>query len=151
MEPMQRAAIRSGLLVALALALAAVSAPALAVDSLPEPQRTGDVVYLTGGVSDQEQAAIKERLDDYKLVVTLAKANGAYLANVRVVLEGANGEPVLETTTRGPFLLADVPKGHYTLRAQLEGHESAQRVLDVPEEGSVRMYVVLPEQDEEAG
>lgn len=142
---MERLARSAALACALALALPAV---ALGSDALPEPQRRNQVAFLSGGVGDREQAAIREQLDDYKLAVTLVRPDGAYLAHVHLVIEDANGEELVETTTRGPVFLADLPAGKYTIRADLPGHQMEKRVVDVPEEGNVRMYVALPERAE---
>jgi len=124
---------------ALALAL-----PALAGEGvLPEPTRKSDVTYLSGGVGDREQEAIAEKAVEYDLQVTVAKPDGAYLTGAKLRIEKPDGTQLLETTTRGPVLLADLPAGRYTLHASLEGHESEKRTVDVSADDPTRMVVTL--------
>lgn len=127
----------------LALVWAVGAAPAIAEQPLPEPVREGDVTWLSGGVGDAEQAAIHERADEFDVWLTLARADGAFLSAVDVRVENAAGETVLDTTTRGPFLLMRLPAGRYALRARADDMRAERRVFDVPQTGQVRLYVAM--------
>ncbi len=86
--------------------------------STPASQTSSGIAYLTGGVSLEERDAIRERANDYNLWIWLARTgSGYFLAGVKVSIEDARGQPVLETVTDGPWLLARVPPGRYTIRA----------------------------------
>lgn len=79
--------------------------------------------YVTGGVGDVQQAIMESRYDDYslKLVNVRSGPEAAYVANVDVTVSNQAGEKVLETTTQGPWLIADLPAGVYDVRASFDG------------------------------
>jgi hypothetical protein len=80
------------------------------------PQASGGISYLTGGVSLEERDAIREQANEYNLWIWLARTgSGYFLADVKVDIEDARGRPVLDTVTTGPWLLARVPAGRYTI------------------------------------
>lgn len=101
-------------------ASAACAAPVTAAPrtgTTPSPQTSDSVTWLTGGVTLEERDAIREQAGDYNLWIWLARTgSGYFLADVRVSVEDAAGHPVLDTVTDGPWLLARVPPGRYTIR-----------------------------------
>lgn len=113
-----------GRLLALALTLGAIAGPASA--QLPAVQTQGEIRYLSGGIGSDESEAIKAARDSYPLTLTLAgKADGrdVYLSSVPVTIRDAAGQTVLEVTTSGPYLLADLPPGRYEISARYAGQE----------------------------
>jgi hypothetical protein len=81
------------------------------------PQTSGGIPYLSGGVGVEERDQIREKANDYNLWIWLARTgSGYFLADVKVNIEDARGRPVLDTVTNGPWLLARVPPGRYTIR-----------------------------------
>lgn len=82
-----------------------------------QPQASGGIPYLSGGVGLEERDAIREKANDYNLWIWFARAgSGYFLADVKVSIEDARGQPVLDTVTNGPWLLVRVPPGRYTIR-----------------------------------
>lgn len=79
--------------------------------------------HVTGGVGDAEQAVMSARfgLYSYKLVNVKSGPEAAYVSNVHVVIVGDRGKKLLETTTDGPWLIANLTAGHYTIKATLDG------------------------------
>lgn len=68
-----------------------------------------------------------------------------------VVIEDAAGAPLVETTTRGPILLAQLEPGRYVIRAAYEGRTTERRLIDVPKErDQVRLYVALADTTQQA-
>lgn len=101
---------------------APVSAPA--AGSLPPEQTQGSISYVTGGVGKDEADAMKAAAAEYPLsleFVQHATPRGEFLADVDVKIKDHAGRTVLETTSDGPFLLAKVPAGKYTVIAQARG------------------------------
>src|SRR4030095_11378965 len=75
-------------------------------------QTSGGIRYLAGGVSEEERDAIREQANGYNLWIWLARSgSGYFLADVKVSIVDARGQPVLDTVTNGPWLLARVPPG----------------------------------------
>lgn len=103
---------------ALALAIPAVSAP---TRDLPAAHRAGEVTYISGGVSQPEADAIKHVATYYPLEIQFlrkAKPKDEYLTGVRVRIKDEHHMMVLNVTSDGPFLLAKLPAGKYTVSAE---------------------------------
>ena len=79
--------------------------------------RAGDVPYLSGGVGADAREELLAKEKEYNLKIVVAERSGDYLAGVKVVIESARKEQVLDTTMEGPILLAKLAPGTYTIRA----------------------------------
>ena len=109
-------------------ALAAVNffgpASAMAEDGLPQLQQQGSIAYLTGGIGTDEAAAIKKAASRYSLSLEFArhaKPKGEFLADVDVAIKDDKDNDVLKVVSDGPFLLAKLPPGKYTVMAKANG------------------------------
>ena len=108
--------------VALTTAPLSSAAPAL------EVKKSGDIQYVTGGVGDEEQQALKATAPkDFNLEVTVAVGAGNYLSDVDLALV-KSGTEVLRTKTDGPVFLAKVPPGRYEVRATANGKTQSKSV-----------------------
>jgi len=96
--------------------------------------RAGDVPHVSGGIGADEREELRAKETEYDLKIVTAATSGDYLAGVRVVIESAANEPVLETTMDGPILLAKLPPGSYTITATAGGGTLTQTVT-IPAEG----------------
>lgn len=110
-----------------------------------EVQQADGIQYVSGGISDTEQQAIRTLEDDFSLKLVFAVREGNYLSNVEVTIQNQAGEEVLSTTTEGPILLADLAPGTYTVMAT-SGGDTNTRTVRVPESGTrqVNFYWVGP-------
>lgn len=112
----------------LAFAVNAVAAP---LSALPATQKQGEISYLSGGIGLTEANAIKHVAKRYPLeleFVLKAKPKDEYLADVKVNIKDAHGKVVLDTTADGPFLLAQMPAGKYTISADRDGKVEHRRI-----------------------
>ena len=116
-------------IVAVALSVAPQSFSADEIVSL-QPERQGQVSFVSGGVGDDEAQAIKSMAANYPVeMLFVAKGNpNQYLANVKVLVTDKSGNVVLDTTTRGPFLFAKLPPGRYSVSAEAEGGVKKQNI-----------------------
>jgi hypothetical protein len=73
----------------------------------------GAVTYVSGGVDDASLDALKANLKKYDLKLVFALKSGAFMDNVKVAISDAKGNAVLETTSEGPWFLANLPAGKY--------------------------------------
>lgn len=109
----------------IALALAAGSGFALpaaaAWTQLPAAKHEGNITYLSGGIGTGEAKAMQAAARKYPLEVEFIKKErggpAAYLADDKVTIRNAGGKTVLSATSDGPFLLAKLPPGRYTVMA----------------------------------
>ena len=113
-------------LIAASICAAAPAAAAGAAKpvTLPAMHEQGSISYLSGGIGQNEADAIKHVATQYPLEVEFllrAKPRDEYLANVKVVVTDMHDKKVLDMTSNGPFLLAKLPEGKYTITADRDG------------------------------
>lgn len=118
-----------------ATAIGVMAAPALsAVATLPMVHQQGNVVYLSGGIGEPEAQAMKRAAGKYPLEIEFLQkertGHPAYLAGDQVSILDHAGKTVLEATADGPFLLAKLPPGRYTISASDHG-VAKKRAVDV--------------------
>lgn len=103
-------------------ALMAGGAFAQAAATLPPLHRNGQVEYLSGGIGKDEATAIESASRQWPLALEFAvkdKKHADFVANVDLVVRDAKGHTALQATSDGPFLLARLAPGHYTVDATL--------------------------------
>lgn len=116
-----------------ALVLGMAAQPVLAADEtpLPAPDRAGQVAYRSGGIGSDQSAEMKQDMRHYSVVLEFAGRDGgsnAYLADIPVSVTDARGRQVLSTVTEGPFLLAALPAGRYSVTATYHGQTQRRSV-----------------------
>jgi hypothetical protein len=116
-----------GLTSALGLALIA-ALPARAMmnpelnPELPPTMKNGAVKYMSGGISRDQQSAMERDASGYPLELRFLASGRAYApAYVPVKIRNHSGKVILDATSDGPLMLADVPDGHYTVSARHAG------------------------------
>jgi len=122
-----------------ALALLPI-APAQADSALPPLQTQGSVQFLSGGIGQTEARAFIAAEKSYPLTlefVQSAQPHAEYLADVHVLIRNAAGQTVLDTEAQGPFLLARLPAGHYTVEAMNQGQKKIDQ-LEIAQAGPVK-------------
>jgi hypothetical protein len=96
--------------------------------------RAADVPYISGGIGADAREELLAKEKEYNLKIIAAEKSGDYLANVKVVIESARKEQVLDATMEGPILLAKLAPGTYNIRATFDGQTLA-RTVTIPAQG----------------
>ena len=133
--------------VAAALLCITVGSAAAADNALPEFQQSGAVRYVSGGVGEQESHAFLEHRQEHPLSVEVYAREGArevYTAGTSIRVSKPSGAPVLDAEAQGPFLLADLPPGRYTVEVTLQG-ETMSKSVTVGRGRTSRAIFVFPE------
>jgi len=91
---------------------------------------------IGAGADAREELLAKEK--EYNLKIIAAEKSGDYLAGVKVVIESARKEQVLDATMEGPILLAKLAPGTYTIRATSDG-QTLTRTVTIPAQGLRRV------------
>lgn len=128
---MKRHILVAGLAAAAALTLNgsafAQSTPASSNDvPAPTVREFEGVRYVTGGVGEDERAAIAGIARDFNLKLTFAEKSGDYLSGVKTVITRRDGRKVLEFDSEGPLALAKLPPGAYRISATANGREQTR-------------------------
>ncbi|WP_332674887.1 carboxypeptidase regulatory-like domain-containing protein [Aromatoleum sp.] len=84
------------------------------------------VRYVTGGVGEDERAALRGIARDFNLKLTFAEKSGDYLSGVKIVITRRDGRKVLELDSEGPLVLAKLPPGGYRISATANGREQTR-------------------------
>jgi hypothetical protein len=87
------------------------------------------VAFMTGGVGLVARQELASQAGQYNLHLEFAYApEGEYLSEVQVDINDARGNNLLSTRTDGPWLLARLPAGSYTVKATYGGVTRSQQV-----------------------
>lgn len=123
-----------------------VPAHAQAEGALPPVQKSGEVDYLTGGVGLDESTAIKSASGQWPLSLVFSVQAGGraqFASDVKLEIHDAKGALALDVTATGPYLLARLAPGSYSLRATLAG-KTLERKVQVKQGASSRVELVWP-------
>ncbi len=96
---------------------------ALGADPLP-----AKVLYLSGGIGEEELKHVLEMRDDFNLRLLFCEVKGAYIAGVNVLVTDDKDRVVLAVDDAGPYLFAELPPGQYRVKATYAGHVKEQRL-----------------------
>lgn len=114
----------------------------LANAQLPAAQSADGVEYVTGGFGSDESTAFKAAESSYPLALTFAATDEGggsrpYIAEVALVVKDQSGAVVMDVPSAGPYFLARLQPGSYTIEATYQGMTQT-RTLEVKEGGSTR-------------
>ncbi|HWW05639.1 carboxypeptidase-like regulatory domain-containing protein [Collimonas sp.] len=100
-----------------------------------QPTTSGVASYLSGGIGEDEATAIQQAAKNYSLeleFVIKAAPKDEFTADIKVKVSDASHNTVLDTVSKGPFFLAQLPAGRYHLEASKNGQTKAQDVTIKP-------------------
>ncbi|MCP3707894.1 carboxypeptidase-like regulatory domain-containing protein [Paraburkholderia sp. CNPSo 3274] len=104
---------------------------------MPQVQQQGDVSYVSGGVGLDESKALLSAERQWPLALRFTQRSGEYVADVRVQITDSHGASVLDTTSRGPYMLVKVRPGRYSVHVSHAGVDKTSAVT-VGANGSAR-------------
>jgi len=122
-----------------ATSLAAQFPPAIIITEGKTPQ---GFPYLSGGISTDERERMEEIGKSYNVKLTFAEKKGAFVAGVRLVIQGAKGEEIVNLITDGPWLYIQLPPGVYKLRATFEGETKEVRRLTISKNKKIQQGLI---------
>jgi len=103
----------------LVFAAAALWAIAQAAADPLKVETRGEARYVSGGVGEEERLALAAMRGDFNLQLLFAvKRAGNYLADVEITVLDAGNNVVLSARSEGPFFLARLAPGTYTVAAR---------------------------------
>lgn len=113
-------------------AMVLFSTVAMAQSGLPASQTANGVEYVSGGFGEDGAQAFKQAEASWPLSLVFAEDAGGgsrpYVAEVRVVIKDASGNVRMEVPSAGPYFLARLEPGAYTVEATYLGKTQTQKV-----------------------
>lgn len=89
---------------------------AVHADDLSKPKKFEHTTYLTGGVNDEDAAAIKKRGPDYGLQLFLSADHQPVApGEVKIKILNIAGDTIINSVAEGPLFFVKVDGGRYTL------------------------------------
>lgn len=126
--------------VVIAALLAAASVSATELEAGLTEQSQNGVQYVSGGIGEDQQRAIKDLRGEYNLHITFAQIKtGHYVSGVSVSIADRNGEKFADIDDAGPILLTDLPAGTYLVNAIYDG-ATQDKVVNVGRNGHRELY-----------
>jgi hypothetical protein len=84
----------------------------------PRSTDTG-VMYVNGGIGNEEQEALKAMRKEYNLQLTFAtKGSGEYMSNIHLSIENKSGMTLFNSKGIGPLFLIQLTPGTYQVTAK---------------------------------
>ncbi len=108
---------------------AVILAMAVVVQAAPENviSRNG-VSYVSGGIGADSQQRLKALESEFNLKLIFTLVEGNYVSDVTVAIRDGGGRMLVEHVADGPFLLAKLPVGKYTVSAIYEGKTQIRQI-----------------------
>lgn len=103
------------------------------MDILPQ-QKVGDITYITGGIGDEERAALSAAKKDYNVYIMSSNKNGTFIGDEEITIRDAKGS-VLLNVAAGPLLYLKLPSGAYSLEA-MKGEETKKQKITIGTKGA---------------
>ena len=114
------------------LGVTLVAVSLTASGAITEGRTANDRAYASGGVGLEESERLKQMADKYSLQLVISSRSGAYLADTRVTITGANSQKVLDLPLDAPWLLVDLAPGTYKVLVAHAGLTQERSVTLVP-------------------
>ncbi len=150
MKRHQISEVKSMTLGAFLAACAFLAAPAMAATESPPPgalpaeRVNGNVIYLSGGIGQEEAAALRQSESRYPLALEFIRngeSGAEFLAGVSVTIKDPQGNVVLAAPSEGPLLLAKLPDGKYKVIVAPENRAPKER--DIVVAGRTHEHIVF--------
>ena len=112
------------------LGLAAMGVAVLAAAQTP-PEKVitlNSVSFVSGGVGVDSEERLKAREKEFNLKLVFTLVEGNYLADIGVTVKDAAGKTLVEHLADGPFFMAKLPAGAYTVAVSNNGRTQSRKV-----------------------
>ena len=113
-----------------AFLLVSASLFAVATPNIDEvTQNAGGIPYASGGIGTESIDRLNVLAADFNLKLVFALKSGGYLSDVRVVINDAKGNTLLDATSEGPWFLAKLPAAAYRITATSAGNSVMRQIV----------------------
>ena len=93
----------------------------------PQALQQGSIIYITGGVGEEERLALESVRKDYNLRVMNSSPEGSFTDDTQLVIYDSKGNR-LAVMSAGPLFYANLPSGKYTIAAESGGEVQRRNI-----------------------
>ena len=100
---------------------------------LPKVQTQGNITYISGGIGEDEAAAMKAESKSWPLSIEFSEHlvnQDLWVAQVYLRILDSKGKTLFDTTVDGPIFLGKLPPGNYELLATYQ-EVTKRRVIEI--------------------
>ena len=100
---------------------------------LPKVQTQGNITYISGGIGEDEAAAMKAKSKSWPLSIEFSEHlvnKDLWVAQVYLRILDSKGKTLFDTTVDGPIFLGKLPPGNYELLATYQ-EVTKRRVIEI--------------------
>jgi hypothetical protein len=106
-----------------------------------EEGNTGDAIYVSGGIGQEESSEMRANAGNFNLRLYLSEGkHGHSITGARVTIIDKKGNIILDTPSGGPMLFAHVINGSYTINAIYRNSLNTRKVI-VSNHRGVNVYL----------
>lgn len=117
-----------------------------AVAQSASPSAGVGLPQVSVGIGDDDAIAVEALRNEHNLQLVFAEqASGAYLADVKLRIQGAAGEQVLVAHSPGPLFFVTLPTGQYRVDAEYKG-QRLSKPARVTEGRRLDLYFYWPQE-----
>lgn len=113
------------------LGLAATMIAVLGTAQAPAQEKVvthNNVSFVSGGVGVDSEERLKAREKAFNLKLVFILMEGNYLADISVIVKDAGGKTLVEHVADGPFFMAKLPAGSYSVTLGNNGQTQTRKV-----------------------
>lgn len=111
---------------------------AMLAEGLPQPQREGEITYITGGIGEEERSAVEAFKPEYNLHIMSASRDGHFEGDTHITLLDASGKELLNVPG-GPLFYAKLAPGRYIVKGA-SGEKTKEQAITIRAGKPVRVH-----------
>lgn len=106
-----------------------------------------NITYISGGVGEKSQDALKQLESNYNLKVVSSFTTGHYLSNIPVQISDKQGTVLINTVSDGPLFYANLEPGTYKVTA-MYGDTLKTQTITIHKNTTLKQVVMQWKPDE---
>ena len=118
-----------------------LSSATIAVAQIPDTQHSDGIAFITGGVGDEESAAILAEAKQWSLLLELSQienGRGMWIFGAQIKVLNSLQKVIFNAQADGPYMLINLTPGNYQIVGTYQGVEQ-RRALTVKADASQKI------------
>lgn len=117
-----------------------------AIPALPlEIMTSGGVVFVSGGIGDEEMEMLKSREHEFNVKIMLSAPKGEFVSNITLRILDNKDTPLVGIPDAGPYVYAKMQPGTYFIETTGASGEKKKDKIVVTDKGMVKKHYTFNE------